>query len=124
MSKKIDPIEKIKALLVIVTGLVILFFIFKGKGFLYAAAIIGVLSLAIPVAGDAVIWLWFKLAEVLGWINSRILLSLIFYVFLFPIALLARAATKNKMHLKKVKESSVYDTRNHKYTKNDLENIW
>ncbi len=124
MSKKIDPIEKIKALLVIVTGLVILFFIFKGKGFLYAAAIIGVASLAIPIAGDGIIWLWFKIAEVLGWINSRILLSLIFYIFLFPIALLARAATKSKMHLKRVKDNSVYDTRNHKYTGKDLENIW
>ncbi|MFI5220243.1 MAG: hypothetical protein ACHQNT_12220 [Bacteroidia bacterium] len=124
MMKKIEPIEKIKALLVIVTGLVILFFIFKGKGFLYAAAIIGVASLAIPIAGDGIIWLWFKIAEVLGWINSRILLSLIFYIFLFPIALLARAATKSKMHLKRVKDNSVYDTRNHKYTGKDLENIW
>ena len=124
MTNKITPIDKIKALLVIVTGLVILFFIFKGKGFLYAAAIVGVLSLMIPVIGDGILWVWFKLAEVLGWINSRILLSLMFFVFLFPIAFLVRLSKKNFFHLKKTSEPSVYTKRDHKYTKEDLENIW
>lgn len=124
MKKKIDLVEKLKSLLVIVTGLVILFFIFKGKGFLYAAALIGVLSLMIPVIGDWIVWLWFKIAEILGWINSRILLSAIFFIFLFPIAILSRLFSKNKMMLKRVKDNSVYHKRDHQYTKKDLENIW
>ena len=124
MVAKTDKSEKLKALLVIVTGLVILFFIFKSKNFLYAAAIVGVFSLAIPIAGDAIIWVWFKIAELLGWINSRILLSAVFYIFLFPIALLAKMFTKNMMLLKRTNQKSVYHERNHKYTKEDLENIW
>lgn len=124
MTHKISQLDKIKALLVIVTGLVILFFIFKGKGFLIAAASVGVLSLMIPIIGDGILWVWFKLAEVLGWINSRILLSLIFFVFLFPMAFLVRLFKKNFFNLEKTSEPSIYTRRDHKYTKEDLENIW
>ena len=124
MTDKITPNEKLKALLVIVTGLVILFFIFKNKNFLYAAALVGVLSLAIPVAGDGIIWLWFKIAEGLGWFNSRILLSVIFFIFLYPISLLVKMFSKNLMMLKKENRKSVYTERNHKYLKEDLENTW
>ncbi len=124
MKKKIDLIEKLKALLVIVTGLLIMFIIFKTKGFLYASALIGIFSLIFPIIGDWIVWIWFKIAEVLGWINSRILLSALFFIFLFPISLLMKLFTKNSMMIKRVKEKSVYTERNHKYTKEDLENIW
>lgn len=124
MTKKIDLVEKLKALLVIVTGLIILAIFLKSKGLMYAAGIIGFLSLAFPIAGDWIVWLWFKIAEVLGWINSRILLSLIFFVFLYPISLLMKIFMKDAMRLKRTKEKSIYTERNHKYTKGDLENIW
>lgn len=125
MSKKINEVDKLKALLVIVTGLVVLGILSKGKpGWFYAAGSVGVLSLAIPAIGDGILWLWFKIAEVLGWINSRILLSLIFFVFLYPISWLMKISSKNMMFLKRVKNNSVYAERNHKYKKEDLENIW
>ena len=85
-----DVSEKVKAQLVIVTGLVVLYFVFKSPWWLYAAAAVGVLSLAVPVVGDLIVKAWFKLAELLGNINGKIILSVLFFVFLFPIAVLYR----------------------------------
>lgn len=116
--------EKVKAQLVIVTGLVVLYFVFKSPWWLYAAAAIGVLSLAIPVVGDFIVKIWFKLAEVLGNINGKIILSVMFFVFLWPIALLYRLTSKNPLAIKRTDDSSFYTERNHLYKKEDLEQTW
>jgi hypothetical protein len=116
--------DKIKAQLVIVTGLVILYFVFKSQYFLIAAAVIGAVSIAIPVAGDLIVKAWYKLAEVLGAINGRILLSLVFFVVLFPVALISRLGKKNPLALKRESSNSVFAERNHKYTGKDMEQVW
>ncbi|HEV7382010.1 MAG TPA: SxtJ family membrane protein [Dyadobacter sp.] len=116
--------DKIKAQLVIVTGLVVLYFIFKSEYFLIAAGIVGVISIAIPVAGDLIVKGWYKLAEILGAINGRILLSVVFFVILFPVALLSRLGKKNPLALKRESAKSVFVERNHKYTSKDLEQVW
>jgi hypothetical protein len=118
--------EKVKAQLVIVTGLVVLYFLFKSQYvyFLFAAAGIGVISLAIPVAGNFIVKIWYKMAEVLGAINGRILLSLVFFLILLPFALLARLGKKNPLALKREAKDSVFVERNHKYSAKDLEHVW
>lgn len=118
--------DKAKAQLVIVTGLVVLYFIFKSRYpyLLYAAAAIGVLSIAIPVVGDLIVKGWYKIAEVLGAINGRILLSIIFFVFLFPIALLSRMGKKNLLSLRNENKDSAFTERNHLYTAKDLDQVW
>ena len=124
MTKHIDEIEKLKALLVIVTGLVIVGILTKTKGWFYAAGAVGVITLAIPVIGYWTVWLWYKIAEVMGWFMSRVLLSVVFFLFLYPISILAKMSTKDNMKLKRIKEKTIYSERNHKYTKEDIENIW
>lgn len=119
-----DITEKVKAQLVIVTGLVVLYFITKSPWFLYGAAAVGVLSLAIPAVGDLIVKAWFKLAEVLGNINGKVILSILFFVFLFPIAMLYRMSAKNPLAIKRTNDASFYTERNHLYTKEDMEDAW
>ena len=89
-----------------------LFFKSQYPYFLIAAAVIGVCSLAIPVFGDLVVKGWYKIAEVLGAINGKILLSLVFFVVLFPVAVIAKLTKKNPLHLKKEDTDSVFTERN------------
>ena len=119
-----NSLDRVKAQLVIVTGLVVLYFIFKSVYWLYAAVAVGLLSVFIPVVGNGIVWVWFKIAEVLGIINSKIILTVLFWVFLFPLALLYRLSTKNPMSVKRTKATSLYHERNHTYTKDDLEQTW
>jgi len=52
-------------------------------------------------------------------------LTIIFFVFLTPIALLMRLVKKaDNLKLKPQTGDSVYDTRNHTYVAKDLSNIW
>ena len=120
-STEMTPLDRVKAQLMIVTGLVVLYFVFYSVYWLYAAAAVGLLSVFVPVAGNAIAWGWFKLAEGLGWVNSRILLTVLFVGVLVPIAWLYRLTTKNPLTIKRTKDDSLFRDRNHTYTKADLE---
>lgn len=106
------------------TGLLVFALIFKLNWLLILAMAIGVVSVFIPAAARGIEWAWLKLAMGLGWVNSRILLTLIYFLFLLPIAWISRWFTKDPLGLKNKKTNSVFTTRNHQYTKKDLENIW
>ena len=90
---------------------------------MYVSLAVGVLSLMSTAAANGILWIWNKIALVLGWINTRILLAVVFYLFLYPVALLYRLSASNPLRLRN-RDASVFDTRNHTYTKADLENIW
>ncbi len=121
--------DRFKTILVIVIGFTALgwFINYKWQKETYLDEIafgIGLISIFIPPAAKAIEWAWLKFAMGLGWVNSRILLSVVYFVFLLPIAWLSRLFTNDPLMLKAKKSSSLYATRNHLYKKEDLENIW
>lgn len=48
------------------------------------------LGLTIPMALKPVYTVWMKIGHVLGWINTRIILGLVFFLFFFPLGFLMR----------------------------------
>jgi uncharacterized protein involved in cysteine biosynthesis len=65
-------------------------------------------GLVIPFALKPVYILWMKLAFVLGWINTRILLILIFYLVFTPVGLLMRVLGKDHLERKIEKNKASY----------------
>ena len=66
-----------------------------------------------------------SLARGLGWLNGRVLLSLVFYVFLTPIAWLSRLSSSSSfLRSKKPVGESYFTERSHTYEKKDLEQTW
>ena len=121
--------DRFKTILVIVIGFTALGWFIKYRWgtetYLDEIAFaIGAISIVIPPAAKAIEWAWLKFALAIGWVNSRILLSIIYFVFLMPIAWVARLFTKDPLSLKAKNSGSLYTTRNHQYKKEDLENIW
>ena len=117
--------DKSKSLLVIVLGFLVLYFVFKSIYFIWAALGIGVISLMIPIIGDYILKGWFKIGEILGFINSRILLGAIFFVFLTPFAWLQKIFSKSSTSIQLSDTStSVYRTRDHQYEPKDFDDIW
>ncbi len=116
--------DRFKTILVIVTGLLALSYIFKLEWLGKIALLVGLLSVFIPLAARAIEWLWLKLALALGWTNSRVLLSVVYFGFLLPVAMFSRAFTKDPMLIKGKKASSLFTERNQTYRKGDLTNIW
>lgn len=117
--------EKVlETMLVITVGLLVLFLIFKAKWLLPAAVAIGLIGVFSNFLSEKITWGWMKLAEVLGRVNASILLSIVFFAVLTPIALLMRLVRKrDALHLGKAPDT-VYETRNHTYTAEDLKNVW
>lgn len=116
--------DRYKTILVIVTGLLAIALIFNIQWLLFISVSIGAVSIFFPAVAQAIEWGWFKIAIALGWLNSRILLSVIYFVFLLPLAWISRLFTKDPLMLKNRKATTLFLTRNHRYTKKDLENIW
>ena len=50
--------------------------------------------------------LWIKLGYILGWINSRIILGLVFLIVLQPIALIMRIFGHDPLRMKKLEQKS------------------
>ncbi len=105
------------------TGFLLLYWIFDVRAFFYVAIGVALASLISSTLENWIVLVWMKIAEVLGRINATILLSAIFFVILFPVAMLARLFRKDTLDLKKPR-ASMYHTRNHVYTAEDLENPW
>ena len=93
------------------------------KIFVFIPILVLLLSVISDLCLNGITWLWFKISEVLGWINSRILLGVVFFIILVPISFIARLLNKTAIKLKKSNDS-YYKVRNHSYTPEDIENMW
>lgn len=67
---------------------------------------------------------WLAFAEILGKFNSRVILSLIYYLVLTPVALLFRLFSGDFLGLARKRGGSYYHPRNHQYMARDLETPW
>jgi len=67
-----------------------------------------VLGLAIPTVLKPIYWIWMILAVILGWIMTRVILSLLFYIMITPIGLLSRLSGNRFLDLKWDKSKDTY----------------
>lgn len=62
----------------------------------------------VPSAARGFHILWMKLAGILGYVNSRILLSLVFYLLFFPYNVLARLIGRDPLNRRKPESESYW----------------
>ena len=120
--------KTIETMLVITVGMLVLHFVFKEKTgesyFLTASLIFGLIGVFSNFLSEQVSWVWGKIAHILGTFNSYVLLSVVFFIFLTPVAFLYKLTRKDTLRLKVQKNGTVYEDRNHLYVPKDLENVW
>ena len=109
--------------LVLTTGFVFLYFLFSKPFLLIIALIFGFVGIFMPFLAKYIAIAWFKLADVLNFIMSKIILGLVYFLFLVPLAFTYNIFGKDKLSLKKRNESN-WVIRNKKYSVPDMENIW
>jgi ABC-type uncharacterized transport system permease subunit len=116
--------KNLQILLGIAAGMVVLFFIFKSAVFLAIAVgvcLAGLLSMRLAAI---IAVLWMKVANLIGLIINTVLLSLVFFVLLTPLALIRKIAGKSPILLRPTQDDSYFRTRSHKYEKRDLQDMW
>ena len=106
------------ALIALLLGLLL-----NDDAYFKTAIVLLFLSMAVPSIFRPFAFLWYGLAELLGTVMSKILLTLVFVIIVLPVALLRKIAGKDSMNLKAFKNgtSTVFTEINKVYSKTDLE---
>jgi hypothetical protein len=124
MSIKKIKTEPIKTVLVITVGLILVHIITKQNWLIYGALVIGVFGLISTYIAQKIDYGWMKLTALLGLVMPNILLSIVFYIFLTPIALLSRVfGEKNRLSLRN-ENASLFKDYNKVFEKDSFEKPW
>ena len=106
-----------------ITFLLLLLFIYsRNFTFIYIVLVfilVSLLSNGVAAFFDLV---WKKLTQILGLISSTIILSVIFYVIVFPWGMILKSIKKNPLLLNSNNKTTTFTTRNKLFTNNDLQN--
>lgn len=110
-------------MLTITTGFLAVGLIFKWEAAVYLSLATGVIGIVSPFLSRWITWTWDQIGFLLGLIIPRIILALIFYLFLFPVAMMARLFRKDPLFLSKGYKS-LFIERNFEATPQDFEKTW
>lgn len=95
------------------------------KLLLTVSLFLGFIGLFLKSVTARLAFLWMKLAELMGGVMNKVVLSALFFVVLVPMAMLARMFRKSKSPIQLSRQSSSYYTeRNHRYTAKDIQHPW
>ena len=113
-----------KTVLTIVIGFLVIYALTHFTWALWVAVVVGSLGLLSSFLAQKIQDLWMGLSTVLSYIIPPILLSIIFYILLFPIALLSRLfGEKDPLQLRKT-DKSLFKTVDKEFTKDTFEKTW
>jgi hypothetical protein len=116
--------QPFKTVLTICGGLLVISLLTKMYAILFIVAFLFIVSFFSKSFASLIDQLWMKLSLILSKIVPPILLTIIFYVFLTPIAILSRIfGEKNPLHLKN-KDESLFITVNKSFEKSSFEKPW
>jgi hypothetical protein len=120
-----DRVEKIKTVSVLGVAFLVLFFIFKVNWLAIIAMILFILAITEGPVTDFIAKYWMKFARVLGTFNAKVILTLVYYLILTPLACLYRLANKELLdHYKNKKSNSYYKDYTSDINAEFFERIW
>src|SRR5688500_4196026 len=99
-----------KTILSIIIGFIIIYIFTKWDWTIITSLIVGVIGIISPLLSKWLVLFWLKLTWLLSLIIPNILLAIIFYLFLFPLSLLAKMfGKKDPLMLKNIHQSTFRD---------------
>jgi hypothetical protein len=110
-------------ILVISMGFLVLHLIFFWQWAAVVALMVGVVGIVSTFLSKKIEWGWMKLSKFMGYIISNILLSIVFFLFLFPISLLSKMFSKDPLMLSREYSTYFIDITK-EMNKESFEKIW
>ena len=99
---------------------------FKKNEYVVVAFVLTFITLVVPGLFYPFAVFWFGLSKILNAISSRIMMAIVFFLVLTPIALIRKLTGVDSLKIKEFKKNkqSVMIQRDHLYTGADLENTF
>ncbi len=110
-------------MLTISMGFLVLYLIKDWQWAVIVSLSVGIIGIISSFLSRKIEWGWMKLGKLLGYIVPNILLSIVFYLVLFPISMLSRIFSKDPLMLSKDHETYFVDVKKNTDRK-DFEKIW
>lgn len=123
--KKPELLQQLETITVLAAFLLLLNTLLHRPVLVHAALALLLIGLFVKPVARIISRLWLAFSERLGAFNSKVILTLVFFLFLTPLALLFRLFAKNPLQLKNDSPTkSLYKERNHHYNRADFEKMW
>ena len=85
------------------------------------ASVFVFLAIIFPIALQPIYQIWMRFGLVLGWVNSRIILGIIFYGLVLPMGVLMRLLKRDPMHRQFQEKLDSYRLSSHSVPKSSME---
>ena len=122
--KKMNKEKHLETILILILALIIFYWVRHAKVFLTIAAMLAFIGAFIPWLSKYIHLAWMKLGQAIGYVMSKVLLTIVYMCFLLPLSYLTRIFnTKNGVILKP-NSTTYFKNRNFTYTKESIENVW
>ena len=110
--------------LVLVLAFLICFLRFEDRVFVLLSLGAAIVSIVLPGMLKPISIFWYLLAEILGTVMSRVILTLVFFLIITPMGLLKRLVSRDRMLMERWKkgEESVFTVRDKSFSGADLKN--
>ncbi len=113
-----------RTVLTISMGFLVMYLLAKWDWALKVSVVVGLIGVISTYLSQKIEWAWMKLAWVLSLIVPKILLSVIFFLFLFPMALIANFFRKSDPLMLKNNVDSTFKETNKVFEKSSFEKPW
>ena len=125
MPNKIDKFKQLETMAVLSLACLLFGIFLKVALLLYGGVVLLFTGLFLKRVSGILAGAWLQFATLLGAINTKILLSVMFYLFLTPLAWMFRQFKGDILHLVRKENVVTYWTKHEKeYTPADLEKMW
>jgi hypothetical protein len=95
--KKRGQEDVFRTMMVIATGFLVIYLVWRGDWALYTSLAVGLAGSLSGWLSHKVVFVWHKTGWLMGLIVPNILLTIVFYLVLFPLALLSRLTGKRSL---------------------------
>lgn len=92
-----------------------------GKWMIWTMMALCVIGAFIPALAKYIHIGWMKLGHAMGYVMSKVMLTLVYVLVVLPMALFSRKKVSVRL---KMNNKSYFQERNYTYKKEDLENVW
>jgi hypothetical protein len=110
-------------ILVISMGFLIVYLVFNWHLAVMVSLVVGGIGIISSYLSKKIEWVWMKLAQLLGYIIPNILLTILFFLFLYPISLLSKLFSKDPLMLSNEYKTYFIDI-NKEIDKKNFEKTW